>query len=481
VPLWPVAFAAALLGGIAPTLSGHASTAAPQLLMRGAVFLHMASLLFWLGALAPLAVALARNDTGLLRRFSRIIPWIIAALLLSGITLALVQLGPPEPDWLSPYGVLLAAKLVLVAALLLLALWNRVRLTARAASGTTTAPLRRSIAVELVLVVAILGIVAGWRFTPPPRVLAEIAAANAPVSTTLRAGAASATLTAIPGRAGHVALELALSVDAEAVTLELANPGQNIATIRRSAKLLKDRRWRADNVLLPVGGDWSATVQARTGKFDPTTLRGTLGLPATGMEMQMPPTKLAAAALASSMLLAPPASAAGLLASCPLGQSFSTGAITVSGAYARATPPAAQSAGAYLSIRNDGDTDDTLLSASTAAASDTMLHSSTMNGQVMEMAPMPDGLPVPAHGEAALDPMHAHLMLTGMSAPFAQGQCLEMTLHFAKAGDLPIQVVVGSFGQSGPVIGDPAAAPASSMQMDMSGMSMDSMSSMPGM
>jgi copper(I)-binding protein len=181
------------------------------------------------------------------------------------------------------------------------------------------------------------------------------------------------------------------------------------------------------------------------------------------------------------MLLAPPASAAGLLASCPLGQSFNTGAITVSGAYARATPPAAQSAGAYLSIRNDGDTDDTLLSASTAAASDTMLHSSTMNGQVMEMAPMPDGLPVPAHGEAALDPMHAHLMLTGMSAPFAQGQCLEMTLHFAKAGDLPIQVVVGSFGQSGPVIGDPAAAPASSMQMDMSGMSMDSMSSMPGM
>ena len=37
---------------------------------------------------------------------------------------------------------------------------------------------------------------------------------------------------------------------------------------------------------------------------------------------------------------------------CPTGQSFTAGGITVSGAYARATPPNAQSAGAYLSIAN---------------------------------------------------------------------------------------------------------------------------------
>jgi hypothetical protein len=53
-----------------------------------------------------------------------------------------------------------------------------------------------------------------------------------------------------------------------------------------------------------------------------------------------------------------------------------------------------------------------------------------------------------------------------------------MTLHFAKAGDLPIEVVVGSYGQSGPVIGDPAAAPSA---MEMSGTSGDGMSSMEGM
>lgn len=187
----------------------------------------------------------------------------------------------------------------------------------------------------------------------------------------------------------------------------------------------------------------------------------------------MPPTRLATAVLAGTILLTFPAAAQGLLPSCPLGQSFSKGDITVTGAYARATPPAAQSAGAYLSIANSGDSDDTLLSASTPAAGDTMLHATSMNGQVMEMTPMHDGLPVPAHGGAALDPLHGHLMMTGMTAPFVQGQCLEMVLHFAKAGDLPIQVVVGSFGQSGPVIGDPAAAP--------SGLEMSGMSSMPGM
>ena len=200
IPVPAMAIVAAAAGALAPALSGHASTASPQLLMRGAVLVHMASLIFWLGALAPLSAALLRNDTRLLLRFSRIIPWIIGTLLLSGLTLALVQLGPPEPDWLSPYGLLLTAKLVLVAALLSLGLWNRVRLTGDATSGVT-APLRCSIAVELVLVVAILGVVAGWRFTPPPRVLAEIAAANVPVSTTLIADGASdrefATRTAV--------------------------------------------------------------------------------------------------------------------------------------------------------------------------------------------------------------------------------------------------------------------------------------------
>jgi hypothetical protein len=54
-----------------------------------------------------------------------------------------------------------------------------------------------------------------------------------------------------------------------------------------------------------------------------------------------------------------------------------------------------------------------------------------------------------------------------------------MVLHFAKAGDLPVTLNIGSFGQSGPPIGDPAAAPSNTPPS--SGLSMDGMASMPGM
>ncbi|MEO8757768.1 MAG: copper chaperone PCu(A)C [Devosia sp.] len=477
LPRKEAALLAGLVGALAPTLSGHASTAEPQLLMRGAVFVHMASLLFWLGALMPLAAALKTKDIDALRDFSRVIPFAIAALLLSGGTLAVVQLGLTPLDWLSPYGALLAAKLALVAILLLLALWNRVRLTWRAKASDVT-PLRRSILVELVLVVAILGIVAGWRFTPPPRVLAEIAAASAPLTVPLVADGATGHLDIAPGRSGPVSLTLDLSLAAEAVTVQLSNRGEAIATISKPAQQGSDHMWHVDGVLLPAGGDWSVAVLARTGKFDLSTLTGAFLLPHAAKETSMIPPKLAAA-LVSSVLLASPATAAGVLDNCPVGQSFTQAGITVTGAFTRATPKGAQSAGAYFNIRNAGPEADTLKGASSAAASDVTLHQMKMNGNIMEMSAIEGGLAIPAGGSASLDPMGNHLMMTGMSQSFSKGQCVQLTLHFAKAGDLPVALNVGGFGQQAPPTDD--AASSALPAMDMSGMDMDGMSSMPGM
>ena len=467
------AIAAGLAGAFAPTLSGHASTAAPQLLMRGAVFVHLASLMVWLGALLPLFASLRRRDAATLARFSHVIPWVIGALLLSGITLALVQLGPPQADWLSPYGVLLATKLAVVTLLLLLALWNRVRLTSRAQTGDP-APLRRSIVTELVLVMIILGIVAGWRFTPPPRVLAEIEAASAPVTVRLASPKVTASMIVRPARPGPVSLDIVLPIPADSVTVLLENPGHDIATISRSATPGPNQHWHVDGLMLPAAGDWSVAVQARTGKFDLTTLSGKV--PLVGKDTMNATAK--AAIVASSMLLTAPVSAAGIVPSCPSGQTFTRGDITVTGAFSRATPPNAQSAGGYFTIHNAGSVDDTLVSVSSEAAKDVSIHQMKMNGNVMEMSAVENGLPVPAGGTVSLDPMGYHLMLTGMAAPFVQGQCLDMVLHFAKAGDVTVQFSVGGYAQKTP----PSDAPAASSEMsgmDTSGMS--SMSSMQGM
>jgi copper(I)-binding protein len=159
---------------------------------------------------------------------------------------------------------------------------------------------------------------------------------------------------------------------------------------------------------------------------------------------------------------------------CPVGQSFSASGITVTGAFIRATPKGAQSAGAYFSVANRGSEADTLLGASSEAASDIGLHSMTMNGQVMEMAPIEGGLAIPPGGSTALAPMGNHLMLTGMEQPFIAGQCVEMVLHFAKAGDVPIQLNIAPLGADGPPTDRPSEMPS----MEMSGMDHE-MSSMP--
>jgi copper(I)-binding protein len=162
---------------------------------------------------------------------------------------------------------------------------------------------------------------------------------------------------------------------------------------------------------------------------------------------------------------------------CPTGQRFTSGAIAVTGAWLRATPKGAKSAGAYLSVANTGTASDTLLGATSEAASDISLHSMTMDGDMMKMAPVEGGLEVPAGGSVALAPMGYHLMMVGMEQPFVEGQCVEMTLHFATAGDLKIQLNIGSLTQDGPPTGE-GVTPDASMPMDhdMSGMDMGSSS-----
>lgn len=442
---------AAIAGVLAPTFSGHASNAAPSWLTRPAVFIHLGSLLFWLGALLPLALLLRERSPAseqALRRFSRAIPYGIAGLVLSGTALSIIQLGPIGPLWWSNYGLLLAAKLALVALLLAIALFNRLRLTARVTSGDITAStqLRRSIAVELLLVVAILAVVAGWRFTPPPRVLEQIAIVSAPATATLSAKTAIAELAATPGRVGPVALALSLRdtagapIDASAVTLRLSMPDAGIATISRDAELRDDGLWHSDGVLLPVGGNWTVRAEARISAFDLLTLDGTLAI--TGPTVVASPKPVARPAVAPA---------------CPTGQIFTAGNITVSGAYSRAMLPNAPTAGAYFTIDNDGPDDDTLIGASSAVAAKVGLHEMAMVGDMMTMGPI-ETLPIAAGSTVTLEPSGYHLMFTQIASPFKEGDCVELTLKFAKAGDLPVTLNVGSIAQAEPVMDHDMAA-----------------------
>jgi len=278
----------ALLGaGAAVAASGHAGSAEPQWLTRPMVALHVATMAAWIGALMPLGLALragGETATGLLGRFSRAIPWLLAVLLGSGAVIAFIQVETPAALVTTAYGRVLLVKLALVAALLALAAFNRWRLTPAAARDDAAA--RRALAgvivVELMLAVLIFGAVATWRFTPPPRALARAAAEPAWVH--LHDPRVMAAVTVNPGVAGPVAVSAALQggdfgpFAAKAVSLVLSRPDTGIEPIRRDLIPAEDGTWRVGDLVLPLPGRWKLRVDVLVTDFERVRLEGEVEL-----------------------------------------------------------------------------------------------------------------------------------------------------------------------------------------------------------
>ena len=123
-----------------------------------------------------------------------------------------------------------------------------------------------------------LGVVALWRFTPPPRALAAQVAQPAVVQ--LQTRQAQAKVTLLPGRVGLLTMTLAIttgtgaSLDAKQISVVMANPASGVEPIRRGARMLESGRWRIDGLLLPVGGAWSVRIEILVSDFDVETLDG---------------------------------------------------------------------------------------------------------------------------------------------------------------------------------------------------------------
>lgn len=118
-----------------------------------------------------------------------------------------------------------------------------------------------------------------------------------------------------------------------------------------------------------------------------------------------------------------------LLASCT---ASAPPAISVDGAWARATVAGQMSSAAYFTIRNAGGADK-LLSVSSPSANASMHSTSTDNG-VMRMRPLP-ALDVPANATVELKPGGTHVMLMGLKAPLEAGSTILLDLKFEKSGE----------------------------------------------
>ena len=116
--------------------------------------------------------------------------------------------------------------------------------------------------------------------------------------------------------------------------------------------------------------------------------------------------------------------------------------------WARATAPRQTVGGVYVTLTSP--VEDRLLSVSSPVAGHAEVHEMTMDGNVMKMRELTDGLRLPAGQAVALTPGGLHVMLVGLQKPLVAGQMIPVQLRFEHAPPLDLQVQVAPVGAQGP-------------------------------
>ena len=150
--------------------------------------------------------------------------------------------------------------------------------------------------------------------------------------------------------------------------------------------------------------------------------------------------KLIAAAVHASLLLA------GAPALAQDAQTYRAGPLVIETPWSRATPGGAKIGAGYMRIVNRGTEPDRLVGGSMAAAGGFALHETTNVDGVARMRPVEGGLVIAPGATVDLSPGGVHVMLVDLKRPLMQGDTIEGTLVFEKAGTVAIAYRVGGIG-----------------------------------
>lgn len=120
------------------------------------------------------------------------------------------------------------------------------------------------------------------------------------------------------------------------------------------------------------------------------------------------------------------------------------GNLELTAGFTKAMLPGQPVGGGFVTITNKGGEDDRLLSATSAVAGEVQLHEMAMEGDVMKMRQLNDGIAIPAGETVELKPGGLHLMFFKVSEPFKEGATVNVTLTFEKAGAVDVALPVGS-------------------------------------
>lgn len=121
----------------------------------------------------------------------------------------------------------------------------------------------------------------------------------------------------------------------------------------------------------------------------------------------------------------------------------SQGDLTVSAAWSRATIGTARPAVFYVTIQNNGSTEDRLIGIETPVAGMPMLHETVMSDGVASM-PHAEQIAIAAGETVSLAPGSYHGMLMDLNEALTEGESFPMTLQFQNAGAVTIDTDVVS-------------------------------------
>ena len=103
--------------------------------------------------------------------------------------------------------------------------------------------------------------------------------------------------------------------------------------------------------------------------------------------------------------------------------------------------PGSDVSAVYMTLINNGDTDQRLVGAHTDVARITEIHETTMENDVMRMRPV-DGVDLPADASVQLEPGGHHVMLLDLQQPLIPGAAVMVTLVFESGDKLIVAVPV---------------------------------------
>lgn len=114
--------------------------------------------------------------------------------------------------------------------------------------------------------------------------------------------------------------------------------------------------------------------------------------------------------------------------------------VVAADAWCRPAPTGALAGGCYVTLT--ASVDDRLVAVETTAADRGEIHTMSMDGGVMRMRKLTDGLALPAGKAIALKPGADHIMVIAPKIALKEGAQVPLTLKFQKAKPVRVTAVV---------------------------------------